>query len=184
MFNRYYTSESNPDEAPDPLKRGLKKKKWRGGLTNRLEAGPAETQDIDMSPVTGQGPDTRPVEKQGTATCPAAKQGVKQKLVVSLPMSITGQLTRPLGKVAAIHAIRPLQWYDECKITDPQFVEVATTSANTPAVNCTPKQHGVHHCYQHTLRDAQPLRFAVDVDTPDNICRWIKEWSWNPIGMP
>ena len=118
MFNRYYTSESNPDEAPDPLKRGLKNKKSRGSLTDHLEAGPAETQDIDMSPVTGQGSDTRPVEKQGATMRPAAKQGAKQKPVASLPMSITGQLPRPLGKVAAIHAIRPLKWYDECETTD------------------------------------------------------------------
>ena len=68
-----------------------------------------ETQDVDMSPVIGQGTDTRPVQKQGTTTRPAAKQGAKQKPVASLLMSITGQLPRPLGKVAAIHAIRPLQ---------------------------------------------------------------------------
>ena len=98
-------------------------------------------------------------------------------------MSITGQLPRPLGKVAAIHAIRPLQWYDECETTDPRFVEVATTAANTPAVNRTPKQHGVHRRYQRALRDAQPLQFTVDVDTPDDIHRWIEEWLRNPIGM-
>ena len=85
-----------------------------------------------MSPVAGQGADTRPVEKQGTTTCPAVKQGAKQKPVASLPMSITGQLPHPLGKVAAIHAIHPLQWYDECKTMDPQFVEAATIAANTP----------------------------------------------------
>ena len=184
LFNRYYTSESNPNEAPNPLKKGLKKKKSQGGLTNRLEASPAETQDIDMSPVTGQGSNTRPVEKQGTTTRPAAKQGAKQKPVALLPMSITGQLPRPLGKVAATHAIRPLQWYDECETTDPRFVEVATAAANTPAVNRTPEQRGVHRRHQHALKDAQPLRFAVDVDTPDDIRRWIEEWSRNPIGMP
>ena len=63
-------------------------------------------------------------------------------------------------------------------------MEVATTTANTPAVNRTPEQCGVHCRYQRALRDAQPLRFAVDVDTPDDICHWIEEWSWNPIGMP
>ena len=66
---------------------------------------------------------------------------------------------------------------------DPRFVEVATTAANTPVVNRTPKQHGVHHHYQRALRDAQPLWFTVDVDTPDDIRRWIKEWLRNPIGM-
>ena len=90
---------------------------------------------------------------------------------------------RPLGKVAAIHAIHPLQWYDECETTDPQFVEVATTTTNTPAVNHTPEQRGVHHRYQRALRDVQPLRFTVDVDTPDDIRRWTKEWLRNPIGM-
>ena len=180
LFNHYHTTESNPDEAPDPLKRRLKKKKSQGSPTDRLEARPVETQDIDMSPVAGQGTDTHPVEKQGATTRPAAKQGAKQRPVVSLPMSITGQLPRPLGKVAAIHAIRPLQWYDECETTDPQFVEMATTATNTPAANRTSEQHGVHRHYQHALWDAQPLQFAVDVDTPDDIRHWIEEWSWHP----
>ena len=69
-------------------------------------------------------------------------------------------------------------------LTDLWFVEVATTAANTPPANCTPEQRGVHRRHQRTLKDAQPLRFAVDVDTPDNIRRWIEEWSRNPIGMP
>ena len=136
-----------------------------------------------MSPVMGQGPNTRPGEKQGTAMRPAAKQGVNQKPVVSLPMSITGQLPCPLGKVAAIHTIHPLQWYDECETTDPRFVEVAAAAANTPATNRTPEQRGVYRHHQRALRDVQPLWFAVDVDTPDDICRWIEEWSQNPIGM-
>ena len=67
---------------------------------------------------------------------------------------------------------------------DPRFVEVATTAANTPVANRTPEQRGVHRCYQRTLRDTQPLRFAMDVDTPDDIRCWIEEWSQNPIGMP
>ena len=67
---------------------------------------------------------------------------------------------------------------------DPQFVEVAAATANTPVVNRTPEQCRVYHCHQRALRDAQPLRLAVDVDTPDDIRRWIEEWSWNPIGMP
>ena len=184
LFNRYYTSESNPDEAPDPLKRRLKKKKSQGGLTDRPEARPAEMQDVDMSPVIGQGTDTCPVQKQGTTTRPAAKQGMTQKPVASLRMSITGQLPRPLGKVAAIHAICPLQWYNECETTDPWFVEVAATAANTLATNRTPEQCGVYRCHQRTLRDVQPLWFTVDVDTPNDICRWIEEWSRNPIGMP
>ena len=52
-----------------------------------------------MGPVIEQGTDTCPVEKQGTIMCPAAKQGMKQKLVASLPnsMSNTGQLPHPLG---------------------------------------------------------------------------------------
>ena len=166
LFNRYYMSESNPDEAPDPLKRRSKKKKSQGGLTDHPEARPVEMQDVDMSPVIGQGTDTRPVEKQGTTTCPAAKQGTKQKLVVSLLMSITGQLPRPLGKVAAIHAIRPLQWYDECETTDPRFVEVAAAATNTPATNRTPEQHRVFHCHHHAVRDTQPLWFFVDVTHP------------------
>ena len=143
-----------------------------------------EPLDVEMSPVIGQGTDTCPVSQQGTTMRPAVKQGTKQRPVASLPMSITGQLPCPLGKVAAIHAIRPLQWYDECETMDHQFVEVATTAANTPVVNRTPEQRGVHCHYQHALRDAQPLWFTVDVDTPDNIRRWIEEWSRNPIGMP
>ena len=99
-------------------------------------------------------------------------------------MSITGQLPCPLGKVAAIHTIRPLQWYDECEITDPRFMEVATIATNTPAANRTPEQSGVYRRHHRALRDAQPLRFTVDVDTPDDICRWIEEWLRNPIGMP
>ena len=99
-------------------------------------------------------------------------------------MSITGQLPCPLGKVAAIHGICPLQWYNECETTDPQFMEVAATTTNTPAANCTPKQCGVHRRHQCTLRDVQPLQFAVDVNTPDDIRCWIEEWWQNPIGMP
>ena len=45
-----------------------------------------------MSPVVKQGADTHPVSQQGATTRPAAKQGTKQRLVASLPMSITGQL--------------------------------------------------------------------------------------------
>ena len=147
LFNRYYMSESNPDEAPDPLKRRSKNTKLQGGTADRLEPHPAKMQDVDMGPVVGQGADTRPVEKQGTTTHPAAKQGTKQRPVVSLPMSITGQLPRPLGKVAAIHAIRPLQWHDKCETTDPQFMEVATITCNMPAANHNPEQCGVYHRY-------------------------------------
>ena len=98
-----------------------------------------EPQDIDMSPVIKQGTDTHAVEKKGTTTHPAEKKGMKQKPVVSLSMSITGQLPHPLGKVAAIHAIHPLQWYIKCETMDPQFVEAAAITSDTPVVNHTPK---------------------------------------------
>ena len=110
-----------------------------------------------MSPVIGQGTDTHPVPQQGTTTRPAVKQGAKQRLVASLPMSITGQLPHSLGKVAAFHTIHPLQWYDECETTDPRFMEVAAAAATTPATNRTPEQRGVYRRHQCTLRDAQPL---------------------------
>ena len=116
-----------------------------------------------MSPVIEQGTDTCPVEEQGATMCPAAKQGTKQRPVALLPMSITGQLPHPLGKVAAIHAICPLQWYDKCKTTDPQFVEAAAIACNIPVVNRTPEQHRVFHCHHHAVRDTQPLWFFVDV---------------------
>ena len=74
--------------------------------------------------------------------------------------------------------------YNECETTDPRFVEVAATAANTPATNPTPEQCGVYRHHQRALRDVQPLRFAMDVDTPDDIRRWIEEWLQNPIGMP
>ena len=80
-----------------------------------------------------------PVVKQGTTVCPAAKQGAKQKLVVSLLMSITGQLPCPEGKVAVIHALCPSQWYDECETMDPQFVEAAAITTDTPVADCTPE---------------------------------------------
>ena len=98
-------------------------------------------------------------------------------------MSITGQLPCPLGKVAAIHTIRPLQWYNECELTDPWFMEVVGIICNTPAANHTSEQCRVYRCHHRMRQDAQPLHFAVDVDTPDNICHWIEEWSRNPIGM-
>ena len=97
-------------------------------------------------------------------------------------MSITGQLPCPLGKVTVIHAIHPLQWYDECKLTHPRFMEVVAIACNTPAVNHTAEQRRVYHHHHHVHRDAQPLHFAVDVDTPVNIHHWIEEWSQNPIG--
>ena len=99
-------------------------------------------------------------------------------------MSITGQLPCPLGKVAATHEVHSLQWYDECEIMDPQFVEVAAITCNTLVVNHTSEQWEVYCRHHHAHQDAQPLCFTVDVDTPDNICRWNEEWSWNPIGMP
>ena len=102
-----------------------------------------------MSPVTGEGADMSPVEKQGATMRPAAKQGAKQRPVALLPMSITGQLPHPLGKVVAIHAICPLQWYNKCETMDPQFAEAAAIACNTLAANCTPKQCRVyhrHHC--------------------------------------
>ena len=107
MFNREDTSESSTNNTPDPLKRRSKKKKSQGGLVD--EPHPLEPLDVEMSPVI----------EQGTTTRPAVKQGAKQRLVASLPMSITGQLPRPLGKVVAIHAIHPLQWYNECKLMTP-----------------------------------------------------------------
>ena len=178
MFNQNYTSKSNTDDMPNPLKRRLRKKKSQGSLVNHLEPCPVETQDIDMSPILEQGTNTCLVEKQGANTHPAAKQ----KLVVSLPMSITGQLPCPLGKV--IHVLHPSQWYDECKITDPRFVEAAAITTNTLVTERTPEQCRVycHHCC--AIKDAQPLLFPMEVDMPDDICYWIGQWLWNPIGMP
>ena len=137
-----------------------------------------------MSPVVKQGADTCPVSQQGTTTHPAVKQGAKQGLVASLPMSITGQLPRPLGKVVAIHAICPLQWYNKCELTDPQFVEVVAIACNTLVVNHTSEQCRVYCRHHHAHWDAQPLCFTVDVNMPDDIHQWIEEWSQNPIGMP
>ena len=96
MFNWEDTPWVSTDNTPDPLNRRSKKKKSQGGLADHLEPHPL---DVEMSPVIGQ----------GTTTRPAVKQGAKQRPVASLPMSITGQLPRPLGKVAAIHTICPLQ---------------------------------------------------------------------------
>ena len=62
-------------------------------------------------------------------------------------------------------------------------MEVATIATNTPAANRTPEQRGVYRRHHGALRDTQPLQFAMDVDTPDDTRHWIKEWSWNPIGM-
>ena len=56
LFNHYYTLESNPDKAPDPLKRRSKMKKAQGGPSDCPEARSAETQDVDMSPVMGRAP--------------------------------------------------------------------------------------------------------------------------------
>ena len=135
--------------------------------------------ELNFSITTGTGPDqTSPTLG---AMHPAVKQGVKQSPVASLPMSITGQLPCPLGKVVAIHTICPLQWYDECEITDPWFVEAAAIACNTPAANCTLEQCGVYCRHHQALRDVQPLHFTVDVNTPDDIHSWIEEWSWNPI---
>ena len=167
-------SESCTDDTHNPLKRRWRKKKSQGGLTDHLEPHPAEMQDVDMGLIV----------KQGTTTHPAAKQGVKQKPVVSLPMSITGQLPCPLGKVAVFHTLHPLQWYNECETMDTQFVEAAAIASDTPAANHTPEQCGVFCHHHHTIRDVQPPRFPVDVNTPKDICYWIGEWLWNPIGMP
>ena len=57
-------------------------------------------------------------------------------------MSITGLLPCPLGKVAAINVICPLQWYDECETMDPQYVEAAAIACDTPAANHTPSNVG------------------------------------------
>ena len=161
--------------TPDPLKRRSKKKKSQSGLANHLEPHLLESLDVEMSPVVEQGGDTCSVPQQGATMHPAVKQGTKQRPVASLPMSITGQLPCPLGKVVAIHTIRPLQWYDECELMDPWFVEAAAIACNTLAVNCTSKQCGVYHRHHHACRDTQPLHFAVDVDTPDDIHHWIEE---------
>ena len=101
-------------------------------------------------------------------------------------MSITGQLClpRPLDKVVAIHTLCPSQWYDECKITDPRFIEVAAIAMNTLATKHTPKQCGVYCHHRHAIKDVQPLHFPMEVDTPDDISYWIGQWSQNPIGMP
>ena len=119
MFNWEDTPRLSTDNTPDPLNRRSTKKKSQGGLADHLEPHPLELLDVEMSPVIGHGTNTCPVSQQATTTRPAIKQGAKQRLVASLPMSITGQLPCPLGKVSAIHTIHPLQWYNECKLMDP-----------------------------------------------------------------
>ena len=66
---------------------------------------------------------------------------------------------------------------------DPQFVEAAAITCNTPVVNRIPEQRGVFYQHHHSIRDVQPLHFSVGVDTPKDIHHWIGEWSQNPIGM-
>ena len=166
MFNWSYSSKSNTDDTPDPLKRRSRKKKSQGGLTNCLEPHPVEMQDVDMGPVL----------EQGTNTCPTAKQGMKQNPVASLLRSITGQLPHPLGKVAAIHALHPSQWYDECEIMDPRFMEAAAIATNTPATKHTPEQHRVYCCHHCAIKDVQLLLFSMEVDMPDDIHYWIRQW--------
>ena len=40
----------------------------------------------------------------------------------------------------------------------------------------------MYRCHHRALRYAQPLQFAVDVNTPDDIHRWIEEWLWHSEG--
>ena len=159
MFHWEYTSKLSTDDTPNPLKRRSKKKKSQGGLADCLKPHPVELQDVIK-----QGTDTCPVEEQGATMHPAAKQSMKKRPVASLPMSITGQLPRPLGKVTAIHTIHPLQLHDKCETMDPWFVEVAAIACNTPAMNRTPEQCGVFCHHHHAIRDAQPLWFSMDVN--------------------
>ena len=115
------------------------------------------------------GKNTRPATEQGKDTTrPTTKQGMKPRPVASLPMSIMGRLPRPLGKTAAIHTIRPIQWYDECTTMDPWFVEAVSATLAIPAPDRTPEQRVVFRRHWHAIRDAQTPLFHVEEEMPDD----------------
>jgi len=88
-----------------------------------------------------------------------------------------------LGKTAAIHAIRPIQWYDECATTDPRFMEAVSAALAIPAPNRTPEQHAVFRRHRHAIRDAQTPLFHVEEEMPKDFRHWVGQWSQNPIGV-
>jgi len=90
----------------------------------------------------------------------------------------------PLGKTATIHAIRPIQWYDECATTDPRFVEAVSTALAVPAPDRTPEQAcglpPTSACHQGR---PTPL-FHVEEEMPEDFQHWVGRGHGNPIGVP
>jgi len=87
--------------------------------------------------------------------------------VASLPTSITSVLPCPLGKMAVLPAVHTQQWFDDCLLDNPQFVEL-TKQAQTVLF----KQHNlVHHItnkckQQHHKHEANTDAFIVEAMLP------------------
>jgi hypothetical protein len=77
-------------------------------------------------PVTGLSPKTAPL---------------KQIPVVDPPMSATGHLPWPLGKVRALpHPHPKTEWYDTCALDEPRFIEILELAHVTDGASHTQEQ--------------------------------------------
>ena len=95
------------------------------------------------------------------------KKVAKPQLVALLPISVTGQLPRPLGKTAALSPYRPRVWYEDCPLDEPQFIELWEQANLTPLAQRTVVHHIViKRQHQQHMRDTKPDAFIVAATLP------------------
>ena len=109
----------------------------------------------------------------------------KPRLVASLPISVTGQLPRPLGKTAALSLYWPRAWYEDCLLDEPQFIELWEQANATPVAQRTVAHHVViKRQHQQLVWDTKPDAFIVAATLPPELAYWVGHWARNPAGVP
>ena len=97
--------------------------------------------------------------KTGDSSCPTTnlptRKAAKPHPVALLPISVTGVLPRPLGKTAVLPAVCTRQWFDDCPLDDPRFIELAEQAPMVPFREHTLVHHVTNkHKRQHRKHEA------------------------------
>ena len=98
------------------------------------------------------------------------KKVTKPQPVVLLPISVMGQLPRPLGNIMALSPYRPRPWYEDCPLDEPKFVELWEQANLTPAAQHSVVQHvTIKRRQQHHLWETRPNAFIVAATLPPEV---------------